>query len=89
MVGQEPEEHATDDATDQESTEADEVAAAQAALGRVIGHPVWSVRAVGVWSPGREAGREPCASAKDRSVEMSAGDDPATLPQQFGRLRTA
>jgi hypothetical protein len=85
VVGEEAEEHATDDATDQEPAEADEVTATQAALGRVIGHPVWSVRAVGVWSPGRE----PCTRAKGGSETASAGDDPATLPQQIGHLRTA
>jgi hypothetical protein len=85
VVEEKADDHAADDSTDQESAEADEIAATQAALGRVIGHPVWSVRAVGVWSPGRE----PCTTAKGRSERGSAGDDPATLPQQIGRLRTA
>jgi hypothetical protein len=85
VVDEEADDHPTHDAADQESTEADEVAAAQAALGRVIGHPVWSVRAVGAWS----SGRRPCTSAKGVSEKASAGDDPATLPQRFGRLRAA
>jgi len=85
VVDEEADDHAADDAADQESAEADEIAATQAALGRVIGHPVWSVRGVGVWSPGRE----PCTSAEGTSERGPAGDDPATLPQQIGRLRTA
>jgi hypothetical protein len=88
LVGQEAEDHAADDAADQEAAEPDEVTATQAALGRFIGHPVWSVRAVGAWS----TGREPCTSARCRSERASAGDDARTLPQAFrelsGRFRT-
>jgi hypothetical protein len=92
VVGQEAEEHAADDSADQEPAQADEVAATQAALGRVIGHPVWSVRAVGVWSSGSEPPTCPALMAAsipaDRSERASAGDDAGTLPQQIGHLRT-
>jgi len=41
VVGQETEDHATDDAADQEPAEADEVAAAEAGVSRLVGTALW------------------------------------------------
>jgi hypothetical protein len=51
VIDEKPDEHSADDAADQEPAKAREVAATQASVGVVIGHPkrslsIWSARAL-------------------------------------------
>ena len=71
VIHEEPEEHSADDSADQEPAKAREVAATQASVGVVIGHPerslsIWSTRAL---KSAENAGVDACASRRTLSQD--------------------